>query len=82
MSISQYVLKWQKKYLLESLFQYQGLVHMEHQASLSVPLFLSLVDLTQLSHLLKKTKEGKKKGKTLVILTNTWISQNREDLEH
>lgn len=30
----------------------------------------------------EKHKRRKKKKKKLVILTNTWISQNREDLEH
>jgi len=54
---------------------------MEHQVSLSVPLFLSLVDLTPLSHLLKK-KGGRRRNKKDIILINTWISQNKTDLEH
>lgn len=64
-TVSQYLLKSQKNYLLESLFQYQGLAHREHQASSSVT--LSLGDLSQLSHLFKR--------KNLIISTNTWISQ-------
>lgn len=39
------------KYLLENQSQYQGLVHREHQANLSVFLYQSLAGLIQLLHL-------------------------------
>lgn len=42
----------------------------------------SVSEFSRFDSTITPVKKKKKKGKTLLILMNTWISQNRADLEH